>query len=255
MNVRNLCKLLFLSVAAAAMAACAPATVKEINANRSGYVEANFSQKQIPEGVARALNKNGTPVLNFKTARIKMNAVYASRTSKEQTPTVTLALRNLGDGYILRLEEYESNGIAYGSQYSISHGGVLKLRDQDIFYSRAYAGQLFEVKELTAYPGDVSNPGEHSTYLYEWQEGAHHQIANFTSMKMICSTGKFYEASSLFSELKGKAIDFNCERLVDGITRAKQKFALLMEFGIVILLEYQSAVNKNTHTIVGVEIQ
>jgi hypothetical protein len=238
---------------AAVLTACAPAAVKDIAANKTAYLAENFSPQQLPPDVSKQLAAAGPVTLGFQSMTIKISAVFEDN-SKKETPTLLATLKNVGNGVVQEMLEYSNNDIPYGIEYSLSYMALLPLKSQRVFYNRQTANFAIEAKHLNEVPKDAVKLREETDYVFDWASGTSPQLMNFSNIRLVCRSGKFYSAATLHAKLAGNAIDFNCTRHVNGVVRARQKFAVLERYGLALKLEFKSSTITETYRIGDVEI-
>jgi hypothetical protein len=237
----------------AALTACAPVAVKDIAADKQGYLEQNFAPQQLPEGLKKQLAGGGQASPRFGTMRLKLKATFEDAGKTPQTPSIVLTLKNAGGGLIQGMMEYSHNDIPYGIQYSLTYMGLIPLREQTVRFNQQVGGLTFEAKEVTQLGKDAIQPRENTEYVFEWTNGSSVQIANLSNIKLLCRSGTFYPANTVHPKLSANAIDLSCTREVNGIVRAKQKYVVLPAYGVALKSEHQSSANKETFKIEAVE--
>jgi len=235
-----------------ALAGCAQPAVKDIAANKTGYLDENFSPQKLPADVGKqvAAAEVKSP---SRTLRITLNATLED-SGKKETPVVLATVKVLGNGLVQEMQEYSNNGIPYAITYALSYMGLFPLKEQRVFYSRPTANLPTEVKQLNQLARNLVRPNENAEYVFEWLNGTSMQIANFSNIKLVCNSGKFYPAAQLHSNLSGNAIDLNCTRQINGVVRVKHKYVMLLEYGFVLKLDQQSSTNTEAFKVVGVDV-
>jgi hypothetical protein len=239
--------------AVALLAACAQAPVKDIAADKLGYMTANFSTAMLSSDMKKRLGAEGLRPVGFSTMRLKMKALFENLDKTPQTPTVNITLRNAGDGLVQEMKEYSNNDLPYGVHYSLSYAGLLPLRQQSVRYSLRQSGFFYEAKQIKALSRQIASPEQDRDYEVAWTNGTSVQFANFSDISVKCHSGQPYPASQLHPALSGSAIDLNCSRSVDGVVRAREQYAMLSAYGVALRTGYQSSNAKETYTIEEVE--
>lgn len=245
--------LLAATAAAGLLTACAPAPVKEIAADKLGYMKSNFSPALLSSDVKKQLAAQERVPVAFNTLRLKIRMLIEDLDKKPQTPTMDLTLHNAGEGLVQEMKEYFNNGLAYGMHYSLNYAGLLPLRQQNVRYSFRQSGIFYEAKQIKALSKNVARPEPDADYELSWSNGTSAQFANFSEIRIRCRSGQPYSASTLHPRLSGSAIDLNCTRAVDGVERTRESYAVLRDYGVALKTGYQSSSAKETYTIEEVE--
>jgi hypothetical protein len=241
------------AAAAALLAACAPAPVKDIAADKLGYMKTNFSPAMLSSDMKKQLAAHDHAPAAFNTLRLKIKVMLEELDKKPQTPTVNLTLHNAGEGLVQEMKEYFNNGLAYGMHYSLNYAGLLPLRQQNVRYSFRQSGLIYEAKQIKALSRNLARPEPDSDYELAWTSGSSAQFANFSEISINCHSGQPYAASKLHPRLSGSAIDLNCTRSVDGVERTRESYSVLKDYGVALKTGYQSSNAKESYIIEEVE--
>ena len=241
-------------VVASALIGCAPAMVKDIAANKTGYMNDYFNPQHLSEGISRELSKSEKVSYNYNSISVKLNVTFEDLDKKRETPTAVFTFKNAGNGFVQEMREFSNNGIPYGIKYVLSYGGLIGLKEQNVRFNQTNASFVTEAKQFTIFQQSFLKPTENTDYSYEWTYGNSPQIANFNTMKLSCKTEAFFSASKISSKLNGRAIEFKCERFVNGIQRSREKYTFLESYGLAVTAEHQSSGQTEKYDIQGVEV-
>ncbi len=242
------------ALAVAALAGCAPAPVKDIAANKSAYLDANFSPAQLSPNIKQQLASPDPVTPQARSLRLRMKAVFEDLGKPAHTPTALLTLTSAGDSLVQEMVEYLNNDIAYGIHYSLTYMGMIPLRQQSVRLNQRASGLTFEAKQIKEVSKEARRPRENTDYVFAWTNGNTQQLMNFSDIRLACRSETPYAASTLHPKLSGSAINLNCSREINGVTRAKQTFAVLPAYGVAIKTQFQSSNSKETFTIEDVEL-
>jgi len=231
--------------------------VKENAADKEHYLRENFTLQQLEGDVAKQMAGGGHAPLAFETIKVKRNDLYEIKGKTAATASVAVTVKNGGSGLIQEIMEYSSNGIPYGDQFSLSYMGLLPLRTGTVHLNRSRVDGVYEVYRIKRIDKDAIHPREDTAYVFDWVQGPDTmQIGGFgASVKLVCHAGKFYAATAIYSALPGKAIDFDCQREVNGVLNAKLKFVVLDSFGLALMTKYQDSKKTETYTIESVAVR
>lgn len=236
------------------LSACAPMAVKDIAANKTGYLEENFTPAKLPPDITKKLGSiPSSSSAQFKRMKLRYTVSIEGSDGKKETSTVATTYTNAGNGLIQEMREYSNNDIPFGLQYELSYGGLMPLRFQTVRLRQQTANLMIEAKQINTLNPGVLNPKEDTEYVLNWLTGSSVQFANFTDTKLICRSGKFYSAAKLNPKFSGNAISLDCERHNNGVLSRKQKVALLQQYGVTVRLEGSSSSDKEVFTIAAVE--
>jgi len=236
---------------AAVLSACAPMAVKDIAADKTGYMDENFSPKRLSGDVTKKLGTSNTAA--FQRVKIRYNASIESSDGKKESSTMLVTYTNAGNGLVQEMREYSNNDIPFGIQYELSYAGLLPLRFQQVQLRRQTANFIIETKQITSVSKNVLQSQPDAEYVFEWFSGTSIQLANFSTSKLVCRAGKPYSAATLNPKFSGTAVNLDCELHRNGILASKQKMAVLRQYGLVVRQESSNASDKSTYTITAVE--
>jgi hypothetical protein len=247
-------KIVSIALLALTLAACAPATVKDIAADKPGYLSRNFSPSQLPPDVLKQVTARQASV-SFNRIKMKFRADLENVDGlRKVTQTSDVTYQNVGNGLVQVFKEYASNDIPYSNAYELSYLGFLQLRSQTVNNNQYVGNYIVEVKHFNLMLKNLPPVREDKEYVLEWSSGNTIQIANYIDRKAACTSSKTYAASDLFATLPGKAIDVQCEFTTNGSVYLKQTLTYLQQYGLFVLKSFTNTTAKAAYTITAAEI-
>ncbi|HRE16453.1 MAG TPA: hypothetical protein PLW86_05210 [Rhodocyclaceae bacterium] len=241
MNFNKIKNFVFYSFVGFFVSACAPVAVKEITQDKTGYLKSNFGKDKISGSVVSELAKDKVPSNSYGSFKVVSSVSFEDIKKEKTYSSIVDTVFGSGDGFFQQIREYSNNDIAYGSQYVASYGGIVPLKHQTVRYKQNIADFEIETKQLLSITKGILKPSENSEYSVEFSTGRAPQIANLQNVKLVCNTGRFYSATSVFQGFPGRAIDLRCERFYNGVKNSNEKFVFFESLGFSFKLEYRGS--------------
>jgi hypothetical protein len=216
------------------LAGCAPPVqTKDVLANQTGFLDANFSTSNLPSSVLSVITQADNRPLGFQKMVLHLDwALNVDDKSKTTHEDQELTLTNAGGSFARTLIKDSRNGVPISQQDSLTYRGLLPLRAQSFAMSASVGGFAYVVHEIEHF--DPVTPAE-STFKYTYTFGTSVQIMNFQDGSITCSLGKPYPASRLFASLEGQARKADCTWYnTNGAVSAKRTYAYLEHYGVAI---------------------
>lgn len=244
-------------VAAAMLCGCMPEAVKQIESNKSDYMQSHFAMTDITQQVATTIAASDSAPMGFHQMQLTL-ALTVSRTSDNQvnhfvnTATYTAA----GGPYVQILDVLNNNGVPFQEDYSLTYRGLLYIRTQEVQLSAQSSNQIFAIHSLqpiAAWPGGGAGSGDID---FHYEEGFSQQIMNFQDGAMSCSFGSVFAASELNPALAGNAQKLHCTALNNnGVVISQSDAAWLPHYGLVLVTRVVTSTWVRSWKISKVQVQ
>jgi hypothetical protein len=246
-----------LVVTAVTLSGCMPEQVKQIESNKSDYMQSHFAVTDIPQQVADTIKAADSSPMGFQQMKLTL-ALTVSRTSDGQinhfvnTSTYTAA----GGPYVQILDVLNNNGVPFQEDYSLTYRGLLFLRTQQVQLSATNSNFIFAIHSLqpvAAWPAGAPGGGDVD---FRFQEGFSQQIMNFQDGAMHCRFGSVFAAAKINPALAGNAQHLHCTALNNnGVVTSQSDAAWLMRYGIVFVSRVTTSVWVRDWKVTQVQVQ
>lgn len=250
-----------LNIAAATLCAglvgCAPASVKDVVADKFGYLDSEFSNDKMSQSASTALAKLDQTPVGFHKLVLTVDQQVESQTNPNYKPVVqeTFTLINAGNGLVRGLDEKAQNGIPVNQEYGLSYRNILSLRSQQVLLNSTTSNFVIEVKSLSRMDSPAPAAGGGS-FEFDGDRGRTMQIANFWSWKRTCTWGAVHPASDLSAKFSGNVQDIDCQDLnQNGIQTNRVSGVYLYNYGVFVYTQIQTATLKSTFKFTDVRIE
>lgn len=247
--------LLIAALLAAALSGCAPMEVKDITADRTGYLEKTFTPALLSADVGKTVAAVKIAP-RFRKATIEYKFDFETNLGEKKiTESATIQYEDLGNGVIRELAEYFNNGIPVSTSYELRYGGLVPLRSQRVLNVNRFANMIMEVKQFKSFDKNFANLQADAKYDADWAGGTSLQIVNFFDRKQTCTTGKIYAANTVHPAFAGNAVDVDCEMSFNGNLDTKQQFVFLQQYGFAVVRGLISTSGKGKASVTSVKLQ
>ena len=233
--------------------ALAGESVKDIQADKWGYLRDHFSTRKAEQGVIQEITKTDAGAVNFQkltfTVAPVVTLVQSTGAPGEYKSTWTYIAA--GGPFVSLLDEETSNGFATAQNYSLVYRGLISIYGQRVLLGSPSAAPITEMKKLKSFSAlTVAKAGE-GELDYQYEFAPSRQIMNFKQTFLHCVYGAVYPASNINAKLMGDAQDLECEfRNDNNVATAKSTHALLASYGIAIT---KKLVFSNRTTVFNIE--
>jgi hypothetical protein len=232
------------------LSACSSVSqVKDVASDRDGYLTANFSPQSLSSSIAAKVPSD-LKGSRFGRLIIKTEASGELSDGRKESWKAVWTLVDVGNGLVERIMEASNNDIPYLLNYSLAYRGYVELKWQSVPLRVTRTGPMYEIKDLTkfdAFPSAVDKE-----FVVDYTSGALNQIANFVTAEKSCRTTRTMAAADLHKNLHGQAVEFECRLSVNNALQVNEKFVMLEDYGVTILLESSKSAQKTTFRIVDV---
>lgn len=246
-----------LITSAALLSGCMPEAVKQIESNKSDYMQSHFAVADVPKQVTAAIAAADPAPLGFRKMEVTL-ALSVSRTADAQvnhfvnTATYTAA----GGPYVQLLDVLNNNGVPFQEDYSLTYRGLLFLRTQQVQLNALNSNQIFAIHSLqpvAAWPAGGPGAGDID---FHFEQGLSQQIMNFQTGALTCRFGSVFAASELNPALAGNAQKLDCTALnTNGVVISRSEEAWLMRYGIVFTTRIVTSDWKRSWKLLKVSVQ
>jgi hypothetical protein len=243
--------------AAASLAACAPANVKDVVADKNAYMEKHFAMTTARQAVVATISPADTTPLPFQkmTFTVVVEPEYGNKDASRPAIGGIMTYVNVGGPYVQRLVEESSNQLPILQTYMLSYRGLMSVRWQDVHLNSPMANQLLEMKSIKPIPAWPTGTLK-SDLDYEYQYGLEMQIANFYKAHVHCQPGEVFPASRIHSKLVGEAQMLDCQQVnSNGVVNKRTKEAYLSHYGIVFMTHIDNVNSATTIRVTDVQVQ
>jgi hypothetical protein len=206
--------------------------VKDIAADKPGYLATHFGIESLPARVREKLPAAGSHTLPFKVLTMAGTMTGNVGTLGIKSDFKTTLINAKDTGLVQQVLELSANGIPSSATFSLSYLNLYSLKQETASYSQTAAFMPFVVHDSDNNQFAFNAPQEDATYVTTFKIGTTVQIANFRTTVSTCHAGHYYPASRVNAELTGNAIDLDCEDTKDGIIQNKSRRTYLTEYGI-----------------------
>lgn len=244
-------------IAAAMLCGCMPEAVKQIESNKSDYMQSHFAVTDVPQQVAATIAATDSTPMGFHQMELTLS-LTVSRTSDGQvshfvnTATYTAA----GGPYVQMLDVLNNNGVPFQEDYSLTYRGLLFLRTQQVQLSATSSNMIFAIHSLqpiAAWP--AGGPGSGGVDFH-FEQGFSQQIMNFQDGAMSCTFGSVFAASEVNPALVGNAQHLHCTALNNnGVVISQSDAAWLPHYGIVLVTRVATSTWMRTWKISQIQVQ
>lgn len=244
-------------ITAVTLCGCMPETVKNIEANKSDYMQSHFAVTEVPQEVAATLASADSSPMGFHKMDLTLQ-LTVSRTSDQQvnryvnTTTYTAA----GGPYIQILDVLNNNGVPFQEDYSLTYRGLLYLRTQQVQLNALNSNQIWAIHSLEpigTWPAGTAGEGD---VHFRYEQGLSQQIVNFQTGALSCKFGSVFAASELNPVLAGNAQKLQCTALnTNGVVISRSEGAWLMHYGLVFITQVVTSSWKRDWKLLKVEVQ
>ncbi len=229
------------------LAGCTVTPVKEVTADKVGYLTSKFSPQVLSPSVAKKLPASGN-IASFGRITIKVETDIEQSDGKKESLTSEVTFIDGGKGLVQRMSEISSNGIPFDLLYSLTYKGIYDLRWQAVPLRGSNSGLAYEVKDISKF--DVIPTSAGNEFTVEYTSGTAIQIANLLASKKTCKALRIVGAQEIFTKIQGQAIEFECEQVSNGAIQKRAKTILLQQYGIAIETEATYASRKAVSRVV-----
>jgi hypothetical protein len=234
-----------------------PEQVKQIESNKTDYMQSHFAVTDIPQQVADTIKAADSSAIGFQQMKLTL-ALTVSRTSDGQvnhfvnTSTYTAA----GGPYVQVLDVLNNNGVPFQEDYSLTYRGLLFLRTQQVQLNATNSNFIFAIHSLqpvAAWPAGGVGGG---AVDFHYQQGLSTQIMNFQDGAMSCRFGSVFNASEINPALTGGAQHLHCTAFNNnGVVTSQSEAAWLEHYGIVLVTQVSTSVWVRSWKVTQVEVQ
>lgn len=244
-------------ITAAMLSGCMPEGVKQIEANKTDYMQSHFGVAEIPQQVSATIAAKDSTPMGFHELKMTVS-LTVSRTADSQvshfvnTTTYTAA----GGPYVQILDVLDNNGVPFQEDYSLTYRGFLFLRTQQVQLNAVTSNQIFAIHSLepvAAWPAGSPGDGE---FHFRYEEGLSQQIMNFRTGAMNCQFDSVFAASAVNPAFVGNAQKLHCTALNDnGVVISRSDGVWLMHYGIVFMNSIVTSSWRRTWKVLDVQVQ
>jgi hypothetical protein len=226
--------------------------VKNVEADKLGYLNKTFSPQSIPAPVASQIKTADPGPISFHKMTVSAEPHFVVFDNGTPAPSYhsTWTFINAGGPFVEVLDEQMSNGVDTRQDYALTYRNVFFVRDQTMLLNRTDSSFVMEAKSLQSF-SPVSLRGASGgslDYRFEWGNQA--QLMNYTSLAVLCTYGARYPASRLNARFLGDAQELDCDHLnKNGVVTGHSTRALLTYYGIAVVVR-----NRTSRATVDFEI-
>ena len=214
--------------------ACVPplTQVKDMEANKEGYLQANFTTANVNPLAWSRLPVDGSASSRFKRIVLVEDVTVKSTDGTSVAFRTKATYLNAGSGFVQTLLETTSNEIPIGEHCALSYHGLVDLKEQSFQPGATYGHRPMLLESLTA-TGDLSNGFKENTD-YSFDLLASNDVPTAPSIpgKLTLHTGASYPASQVLSTLDGTAMTVTSEISWKGALSSKETFTYLQKYGL-----------------------
>lgn len=244
-------------ITAAMLCGCMPEAVKQIEANKSDYLQSHFAVTDVPQQVAATLAAADSAPMGFHRMDLTLS-LTVSRASDNHvnhyvnTTTYTVA----GGPYIQILDVLNNNGVPFEEDYSLTYRGLFYLRTQQVPLNALSSNPIFAVHSLEpigTWPASARGGGD---VHFRFEQGFSQQLVNFQTGALNCGFGSVFPASKLNPVLVGDAQQLHCTALnTNGVVISHSEAAWLMHYGLVFTTQIVTSSWKRDWKLLQVRVQ
>lgn len=228
--------------------------VRDVSTDPISLLNDRFDQKHLSGEIRRRLEEAPISQRKYK----KLTFAYEINVTKSDGRAEQWAEKeqvfNAGDGYSRGIAKYSRRGFPMDTQLFLSHASGILVLVQNIDMTKEVSEPMSETKEIIALP-DLRTLGENATYTQEYVMGPVERIRGATTRKRVCRTGMKYEAQSIHSSLKGKAMDIDCDLYLNNTLSNKSKNAYLFDYDLSIKRTLERSSHVDSYELVDLEIE
>ncbi|TAM97036.1 MAG: hypothetical protein EPN40_08145 [Rhodanobacteraceae bacterium] len=216
------------------LAGCTPPVqVKDVLANQTSFLDANFSPDNLPPSVRNTITQSDNRPLSFNKMVFHLDwTLNIDDKAKTMHEDQMLTLTNAGGSFARMLIEDSRNSVPTHQQDSLTYRGLLPLRQQSFAMNASIGGFAYVMHDLKQF--DPITPTA-NTLEYAYTSGTSVQFMNFRDGHTTCTLGKPYSASQLFASLEGQARKVDCTWYnSNGAVSGKRTYAYLEHYGVAI---------------------
>lgn len=227
--------------------------IKEVAADKEGYMTRNFSMQSVDEGIFKQLSGAHQPSIDFKKMKVLFHLESTSAGGNKYLSDGSVIYRPLGGGYVQQLMEHSSNGIPFSLLYELEYG-ILHLKWQTASLQSANADPASVVTKLVKFEAIPNSVEKKFSLEYSW--GISTGKGSIGSSKWSCETTKVIPATTINPKLNGRAIEVGCDIENDssGVVAGHNKWLFLEDYGVSLTEETGTVNGKNTYTIADVQL-
>jgi hypothetical protein len=232
--------------------------VKDIEADKMGYLKSRFSTGVINKSVLETVTKADNASVNFSKLvfTIIPHIVKSQSTVTPPDYRTTLTYISIGGPFVDTLEELSSNGFPTTQTFFLTYRGILNLETQSVTLSAKDAPPDYTVKNLKEFSALAIADAGVGSFEWRYQNAPHIQLMNFKDTYFHCTYGAVYPASKINAQLKGNAQDLDCEiRNDNNIVTDHSTRSVLQYYGISIPRSRNNATSTIEFTVEDVQIE
>lgn len=238
-------------ILAGLLSACVSVTpVKDVTADKLGYLNQKFSPGVLAPIVSKSLPTEGKAT-NFGQLKITMEATSEQNDGKKDSWKRVLTFIDSGNGLVQRMAEVSNNDISYLITYSLTYKGIFDLKWQEVPLRGVNAAMPYEVKQIVKFDPIPASAGKE--FSIDLRTGSEPQIANYFAHQRLCKTIRSVSASDIYSKIPGQALELECQLQRNNVVESRSKWALLQTYGLAIPLEDITSSKKTTFRVVGID--
>ena len=222
--------------------------MSKIMKDKKAYLTQYYSTQSVPEAVIKKLPPEDNPRV---FSDIKM--IFESKETegdKVTTKKVSYTYSGLGNGLVPLIIEHSSNDIVRGYNFNLSYKGMYGVKWVYGSTGADYTNTPYEIKEVKRWDALGTKEGDVSLVDFRW--GTSISVMNFDDGQYKCTVGKTYEAKEINPKLAGQARNFDCETHRNGTAVSRNKYALLLDLGFAVPLEFITASDKTEYKLLDV---
>jgi hypothetical protein len=237
---------LLVTLAAVLGAGCnGDVAVKDVQADKFGYLNRTFALQSIPDDSARAITTQDPGPLPFKRMTLAVTPRFVQLVGASSPPAYRMrwTLINAGGPFVQYLEEQSSNGLSTRQDYGISYRNIQDLRAQSMVLAQTQSTWVMEMKSVEGMtPLMLGGAASGAAFDIRFNWGNPAQLANMTALALHCTYAERYPAAKINAKLAGEAQDLKCERMgPEGAVNDHTTDTLLLSYGITIRTRAQTA--------------
>jgi hypothetical protein len=257
MTLSRACASVTIGAVAAMLCGCMPEAVKQIESNKSDYMQSHFAVTAIPQQIAATLAATDSAPLGFHKMELTLSLTVSRASDGQVSHFVNTATYTAAGGpYVQILDVLNNNGVPFQEDYSLTYRGLLFLRTQQVQLNAQSSNQIIAIHSLqpiAAWPAGGPGSGDVD---FHFEEGLSQQILNFQTGAMSCSFGSVFAASELNPALVGNAQKLHCTALNNnGVVVSRSDGAWLTHYGLVLMTRVVSSSWMRSWKVSAVQVQ
>lgn len=239
-----------------AIAACAPMTkVKDVTADKMGYMTKHFSSQSVNAEVVKAISGKAGIKEIYRELRVSYTLETTTVVGGGKILLDGMDIYHpLDGGYVQRLAELSANGIPVSLGYFLNYG-LVWLRMQSVPLQHGVANPMFAIKEISRFDAIPDRVGQE--FSLSLSTGYAQVASTLVQSRWSCKTTKVGMASVMQPNLKGRAIDVSCEITNGnaGSVSGRNAWVFLEDYGVPITIESVTANGKNAYKITEIKLE